>query len=314
MKFEILLARFVTIALFTAVFAGTWDAWWHGVIGRESLWIPPHLLLYVSTLAAIGGGVFGWSKTKNVLWRNLALVLLLIFVAAPFDELWHRVFGIESAASPLIVWSPPHLILIGAITMATVLVLPIVFKDSDKGAKHFFASLAFAALIALTNFLSAPLNPLGPYHLMGFWGSWLETLFYVFLLFAVRKKLGGVASVSNVAIIFLVLFSVGFTHGGASLVEGIPAHEHAPLWLMAFGILIPAMALDLCYKKISPLLLGGIMGFFSNAVIYLFSNFFFQPEFQYGLNDTFAAIVAGVVAGVLAGAMSKILKESRFTA
>lgn len=306
MKFETLLARFVASSLFTAVIAGTWDAWWHGVIGRESFWIPPHLLLYVSTMSAVGAGVYGWYKTKERLWRNLAIVLLLVPAAAPFDELWHRIYGIESTASPIIVWSPPHLVLIGAIILASILVLPIIFKDEDKVGRHFFAGLSFAAILALTNFLSAPLNPIGPYHLMGFWGVWLETLFFTFILLAARKKLEGSASATHIVLIFTVLFSIGFSHGAASLVSNIPTHEHAPLWLMIFGMLLPAVTLDLFHKKLPYPLLGGIMGLLLNGIIYYFAHFYFKPEFQYGLNDAATATFIGVAAGILAGMITKI--------
>src|SRR3989344_4196430 len=109
---SIILARVIAIALFTAVLAGTWDAWWHGAVGRESFWSPPHLLLYSSVLVAVFVGLIGYYQSKENRWRTLALVLLLVPISAPLDELWHQIFGVEDLSSPLIVWSPPHLVMV----------------------------------------------------------------------------------------------------------------------------------------------------------------------------------------------------------
>src|SRR3989338_2451118 len=80
------LGRVLAILLFVAVLAGTWDAWWHGAIGRDSFWEPPHILLYSSILLAVILGIYGYLQTKEKRWRTLALVLVLIPVSGPFDR------------------------------------------------------------------------------------------------------------------------------------------------------------------------------------------------------------------------------------
>ena len=102
---SIILARMVAAALFIVVLAGTWDAWWHGALGRESFWSPPHLLLYSSVIIAVALGLYGFHQFKEKRWRALALVLLLVPLSAPLDEVWHRIFGVEDLSSPLIIWS-----------------------------------------------------------------------------------------------------------------------------------------------------------------------------------------------------------------
>lgn len=149
------LSRTVATALFTAVAAGVWDAWWHAVLGRESFWSPPHLLLYTSILTAIGGGIYGWHLTKDKLWKRLAMALSLVLLSAPLDEWWHRTFGVETPQSLLIFWSPPHLILIGAILAAFVLILPILAKEEEVFAKRIFSGLSFAGILT---FSTVPLS------------------------------------------------------------------------------------------------------------------------------------------------------------
>src|SRR5205085_11512727 len=39
----------------------SWDINWHATVGRDSFWIPPHLVLYGGTLLALGGIVFGFA-------------------------------------------------------------------------------------------------------------------------------------------------------------------------------------------------------------------------------------------------------------
>ena len=121
------------ILLVTKLTAGWglgWDIRWHLLVGRDSFWIPPHMLTYASVAVAgvvslgvvaletwsarAGGrvpgairlvGLFG-TRGFHLAWLGMALLL----VAAPIDDLWHRLFGID-----VTLWSPPHLLgLLGA--------------------------------------------------------------------------------------------------------------------------------------------------------------------------------------------------------
>jgi hypothetical protein len=107
-----------------------WDIRWHLVIGRDSFWIAPHVMTYAGvTLAAVlAFGVLAWETWRA--WRGLAapdaiqvmgLVgtrgfhlawwgMAITILAAPIDDLWHRLFGID-----VTLWSPPHLLgIVGA--------------------------------------------------------------------------------------------------------------------------------------------------------------------------------------------------------
>src|SRR5437667_393219 len=102
-----------------------WDIRWHVLIGRDSFWIAPHILIYASVAVAVivSLGVIAvesWTARErgptpgairllglvgtrgfHLAWLGMALVI----VAAPIDDLSHRLFGPD-----ITLWSPPHLL------------------------------------------------------------------------------------------------------------------------------------------------------------------------------------------------------------
>jgi hypothetical protein len=111
-------------AAVTGLIATYWDDAWHTEVGRDSTFIPPHLLLYGS-MAVIGLVLAGW--VLRVLWANrslgavfttpgLALTALagaMVAGAAPIDAAWHAAFGRDA-----VLWSPPHLVsVIGTVAL-----------------------------------------------------------------------------------------------------------------------------------------------------------------------------------------------------
>ncbi|MBI3625573.1 MAG: hypothetical protein HY215_05450 [Candidatus Rokubacteria bacterium] len=132
----------------------TWDIRWHLLIGRDSFWIPPHLLIYSAvvvvlalclatlareTLLALHGGPapgsvrrFGLLGTPGTHLACWGLVVTLL--AAPIDDLWHRLFGLD-----VTLWSPPHLLgLTGSqINSAGCLLLAVEAYPPDHSARRF---------------------------------------------------------------------------------------------------------------------------------------------------------------------------------
>jgi hypothetical protein len=102
-----------------------WDIRWHLLIGRDSFWIPPHVMTYagVTAGAMLAFGVLALETWRadpvapppgrvrvlgllgrpgaHLAWWGMAVTIL----AAPFDDLWHRLFGLD-----VTLWSPPHLL------------------------------------------------------------------------------------------------------------------------------------------------------------------------------------------------------------
>ena len=105
-----------------------WDIQWHTLIGRDSFWIAPHLMTYagVAVMVGLSFGVLAWTTLRPSpgaadVVRVLGLTgtrgfhlagwgIALTVLAAPIDDLWHRLFGLD-----VTLWSPPHLLgLLGA--------------------------------------------------------------------------------------------------------------------------------------------------------------------------------------------------------
>jgi hypothetical protein len=155
----------------TAGWGVGWDIRWHLLIGRDSFWIPPHVLTYasltVATIVALGVvAVETWMSRSgpvpagsirllrlvgtpgfHLSWLGTALMLL----AAPIDNLWHRLFGID-----VTLWSPPHLLgLLGAQvnTLACLLIAREVWPAGSRarlialllGATFLFGTFAISA-------------------------------------------------------------------------------------------------------------------------------------------------------------------------
>jgi hypothetical protein len=119
----------------------TWDIQWHLLIGRDTFWIPPHVMMYSGVTAGFlvtvvvlaldtrdthrdgirrRGPVtmLGLTSTRGIHLAAWGVALLLL--AAPIDDLWHRLFGLD-----VTLWSPPHLLgLLGSAvnTIGTLLI------------------------------------------------------------------------------------------------------------------------------------------------------------------------------------------------
>lgn len=105
-----------------------WDRRWHDIVGRDHFWIPPHIMMYTGVggagLITLGivlvdtrryyqkkAGVDD-SSTISVLgffhaplgFILLGCGMLIDAIAAPFDNYWHELYGID-----VTFWSPFHL-------------------------------------------------------------------------------------------------------------------------------------------------------------------------------------------------------------
>ena len=105
-----------------------WDIRWHLLLGRNSFWIPPHLVIY-SAVGAVGLVALAMVLIETLRYHHgfpgvndrSTLRILVVFhaplgyivtgfgplialVAAPLDNWWHQLFGIDA-----VLWSPFHL-------------------------------------------------------------------------------------------------------------------------------------------------------------------------------------------------------------
>jgi hypothetical protein len=147
-----------------------WDIRWHLLIGRDSFWIAPHVLTYASVtvgaIVAVGvvafetwhsrrrgmtpGTIRFWGLVAtpgfHLSWLGTALVLL----AAPFDDLWHRLFGVD-----VTLWSPPHMLGLFGGQVNTLACLMIACEVWPAGARARLTALLLGGAFLLGMFALA---------------------------------------------------------------------------------------------------------------------------------------------------------------
>jgi hypothetical protein len=161
-----------------------WDIQWHVLIGRDSFWIAPHLMTY----AGVGLSVFvswamiawetilarrGQTAADGVTIQLLGLTgtrgfhlaawgIALTVLAAPIDDLWHRLFGLD-----VTIWSPPHLLGIFGAAVNTVGCLLIATEVYPAGVGRLLATILFGAMLYGTLHLIVDPSNLLAYRLGG---------------------------------------------------------------------------------------------------------------------------------------------------
>ncbi len=141
-----------------------WDIRWHLTVGRDSFWIPPHVMAYAGGVVAAGipfavlladpwrarrgatppgtltvCGLTG-SPGFHLAWWGMLLTIL----AAPLDDLWHRLFGLD-----VTLWSPPHLLGLGGAQLNTLACLGIARELWPVRAPARSAALVLGGALAL---------------------------------------------------------------------------------------------------------------------------------------------------------------------
>src|SRR6059036_770647 len=125
---------FALTGLLLQAFGLYWDIWRHVVVGRESFFTPPHLVLYAGfgyvALAGIVGSIAGESAPRwagprvRIVGLLVPIEFLLIGTGAlfqalafPWDEAWHRLVA-EGLVTETF-WSPPHVMAIAGGIVST---------------------------------------------------------------------------------------------------------------------------------------------------------------------------------------------------
>jgi hypothetical protein len=142
-------------AKFVAGWGVQWDIQWHVRIGRDTFWIAPHVMTYAGVTAAVllSFGMLAWDTRRGHApvaslriaglagtrgFHLAAWGMALTVLAAPIDDLWHRLFGLD-----VTLWSPPHLLGIAGGVVNSWGCLLIAREVHADGAAR-LAGLAFA--------------------------------------------------------------------------------------------------------------------------------------------------------------------------
>ena len=148
----------------------TWDIRWHMTVGRDSFWIAPHVMIYASValgvLVAFGVLARDTERVRRGLpappdairvvglvgtrgFHVVAWGLALVVIAAPIDDLWHRLFGVDVS-----LWSPPHLLgLFGSVVSTggcLVTAVEVHRREAARLAALLLAGALFYAGVRIT--------------------------------------------------------------------------------------------------------------------------------------------------------------------
>jgi hypothetical protein len=178
--------RFVLWALIVAKLIGgwgvQWDIEWHVRVGRDTFWIPPHVMTYagVTLTVLLCWGMLAWytlrgDRSPDVIrifgiagtrgFHLAAWGVAVTVLAAPIDDLWHRLFGLD-----VTLWSPPHLlgILGGLINSMGCLVIAREAYPANRLARVVTLVLVAASLYRGLALVTQPAYLFG-YHYGGVW-------------------------------------------------------------------------------------------------------------------------------------------------
>ena len=153
-----------------------WDIQWHVQVGRDSFWIPPHLMTYAGVTIAVlvSFGVLARDTLRHLVagrrpagatrifrltgtpgFHLAAWGIALTVLAAPIDDLWHRLFGLD-----VTLWSPPHLLGLFGVAINTLACLLIAREAYPAPSWARYVGLVIAASLFYGS-LAIALRPSG---------------------------------------------------------------------------------------------------------------------------------------------------------
>ena len=170
---------------FEAMLGLEWDIQWHISVGRDRFWTPPHILLYtaVGLRGLLCAGIVLWETWRyrrgagvddgnsiavaGVFHAPLGFVVagfgaLVTALAAPLDDYWHQLYGIDVA-----LWAPFHTmgslggLIAGLGTVYVWAALAVQRHRTDRGASRWSLEswgvlLASMFLVGQMRTLSSP--------------------------------------------------------------------------------------------------------------------------------------------------------------
>lgn len=145
-----------------------WDISWHMSIGRDGLFSPPHLAIY---LGGVTAGVFSGYRVLKItiagteaereksvrfwgifygslgnlfcIWGSIAMI-----TSAPFDDWWHNTYGLD-----VTILSPPHTVLLLGMMMIQfgAIVSVLAYQNKEVEIVHKTSKRQFNILFSLSS-------------------------------------------------------------------------------------------------------------------------------------------------------------------
>ena len=294
----------IAVTLFLAVAGIWWDGWWHVSIGRDSAWVPPHLLIYANVIALFFGSAYLYYRTHERVFLTVLLGTICFALMAPFDALWHAIFGVEDLTTPLAIWSPAHVLPILINLSIALLLLEHWIRRHTESDRHNYLRIVLtsATCFAIIQFLLVPLQPFGWHFVLGIWGVLITISVSTFYILYIGYRLPQ-RGILLFTVLSLLLF-IGFKGTVAAPGILLPAHAQPPLWLNFMALAPLAIMLEFVdIRRYSPALLGGVVGCVLYFVYWIFWQFIDTPDGFLTQRGAFLLVLLSTVAGTAAGVL-----------
>ena len=302
--------RLIALSVFGMSGGLLWDAWWHVAVGRDEFWIPPHITLYVCLTLLLVVSFLAWRKTKIVEFKNLFFISLLFPITGVLDQFWHSIFGVEDLISPIVVWSPPHLLILASLIVITLYTRKVVSFDESTSLRWLMRCGVFAGFLGFVLIFTMPFFPLGSYHIIGFWGAGFLMFVWVAITLYEQRKIKQTGTVILVTTLFMMLASIG----PMILVKPAPgiligALHMPPLWVFTFSFIVPAIFIEAAHSW-TDRLQGLIAGTLGGAIFYFTAVNFIDLPF-YGIYEIMIAVFSCALGGLIAGIVMEIFGKKQ---
>jgi hypothetical protein len=165
--------RLAAVATLVTLVGLYFDGWWHGTFGRHSFWILPHRVIYGGVGLTAGVLLLRWFLDRQAGrafargYRVLGVAVGLTVLAAPFDDLWHRTFGVEPPTSVLSFWSPPHLTGLLSAIVGGLGVLSTMAQEDGSRRFPWAMIVQTVGIIGFATFALIPFEPTSLYQVGG---------------------------------------------------------------------------------------------------------------------------------------------------
>jgi hypothetical protein len=253
-----------------------WDISWHMSIGRDGLFAPPHLVIYIG--AVVSGLFSGFQvlktsffsaveeKTKAVkfwgifygslgalfcIWGAIAML-----TSAPFDDWWHNTYGLD-----VTILSPPHTLLAVGMMMIQFGALIAVIASTNHLEKNQSKTIhkwlfAIASGLLLTTFFTLFSEFLGKHrmHKALFFqiGCLLFPLYLIAVARASKMRWAATATAAVYTLQLLLLLWILPLFPASPRLGPVLNHiDHYQAFDFPLLIIFPAMVIDWLFFKLN---------------------------------------------------------------
>lgn len=286
----------LTLCMLAVVAGLDWDVAWHILLVRESMWQPPHMVMYIAVSVATMLSVYGWWHTRDHIFRKLVIVLFAVPFAAIFDEMWHIVFGEDDMSNIWMALSPPHVMVLLTYIYSAYLVLSGLERVSKNTLQRICKVCAIAVIMNCVLLMALPFDPLHFYSGEVVWTAWVVPCCIFWMMLYTKKRVDLYWSSVCLAVVHLLLTRFSLPANAPGLI--VFPYKEPTVWIGYTAYITSAIFMDVS-SAYSNTIRTTMAGLLFGSILYGFSFPLLQPEFAYPLNLGVIYIVSAGFGGFL---------------